>query len=1059
MSHTLPDSPKFLKSVARFLYESGSDLSDWCIVFPNKRAAIFFRYYLRGLADQPIIFPETMTVGAFLSRLNDDGPEEADNVELMFILYRAYRQVMSNHGLEPREFDRFAFWGDMMLADFNDIDSALADPEKVYVNLERLKEIAANYLSDEQLDVIREIWGDETVAQLSADAEESFWKHIPADKTGSMSGRFVRLWQLLGDIYTRFVSLLRDRRLVYPGLMQRQVMESIRRKGADEFPFAHVAFVGFSQTSNAVIKIMDRFERLAMASFFWDLIPADNSFAGDSGRTVAALARRFPMPEGFSADSSEMPSVDIISVPSNFLQAKVAGKVIGRLAERGALHTSIPDNSVIVLPDANMLPPVLHSLSDSLGDINITMGLQYRQTPFATLLRTLVSMHIRSRIICNQTSYFFEDVNALVSNPQLQSLMPRDCAAMRGYLRRFKAYNYSSADLSSVAGAEQLAPFFADIDNSSDPALIRAYLYCIFNTLEDAENALIERRRAELLAVGKNPSAIPSANKSIEGMVLNAYREATDHIFDCLNRYGVTELGEGHVLGMIEKLLLANMLHMSGTPLSGLQVMGILETRALDFDNVVILSMNERIMPQRTYQRTFIPQQLRRAYGLPTSDDAEREYAYYFYRLLSRSKRVTCIYDGRIIGLKSAGPSRYLLQLQNLAPAQKVRSFSISMSTITAPERTISIRKSPDALKRLALFKDPDSGFNFSASALKKFRKCPLRFYLDSVCRLNSDNDPTEYIDPATYGTVLHAVLQDIFQEITAGPSDTKSWSAEVHPGDLLQIVGNREGLLERIRAKIDLKWHNGRFEHRLDSMPGESLIVADLMYDYISEVLRFETRRARQIPFAFIGAEYVISSSGKKKNSPQWKASPSHTVNVRLDIDRLDATDSGLRFVDYKSGGDSNIVSSIEGLFSEAYNDSNDAAFQLLFYSMLYCDLKKHKGDIIPELYRIPAILVDDGTEKASHYIPDSDYASSVAELKKFGYTGLYLNKRRLVWKGRPQGEDDRWMLDFRSYVAETIDTIFDPSIPFNQCQDPANCEHCGYLNLCRRQPPKRSY
>ena len=153
-------------------------------------------------------------------------------------------------------------------------------------------------------------------------------------------------------------------------------------------------------------------------------------------------------------------------------------------------------------------------------------------------------------------------------------------------------------------------------------------------------------------------------------------------------------------------------------------------------------------------------------------------------------------------------------------------------------------------------------------------------------------------------GTVLHAVLQDIFQEITAGPSDTKSWSAEVHPGDLLQIVGNREGLLERI-----------------------------------------------------------------------------------------------------------------------------------------------------------PAILVDDGTEKASHYIPDSDYASSVAELKKFGYTGLYLNKRRLVWKGRPQGEDDRWMLDFRSYVAETIDTIFDPSIPFNQCQDPANCEHCGYLNLCRRQPPKRSY
>lgn len=1039
------ESDKFLKDVAGYFARHPELQASTTLVFPNKRAAIFFRLYLKKMLKSVSIIPETVTIGAFEARYCDEGNNSNDHIELLMVLYKAYQTVVERHREIPMSFDRFAFWGDIILSDFNQIDRSLVDAESLYINLERYNEISSNFLTTEQLEVIREIWGDERISMMGRTEDtEKFWLHIDhagADESEAGNGarRYLKLWQITGEIYREYQRLLDKEGLAYPGLIERRVSDYIC-ENAGSTEHGRVAFIGFNSISVAQARMMKALKRHDNALFFWDLLPDSDEapYARSAGRMIRRLSKVFPMPDDFVSELTYKPRITILSVPGNFLQSKVAGMVLNAWCRKNQIKSRIPDNTAIVMPDQALLPAMLHSLPESLNNIdandndnrqqrhkiNITMGLSYRQTPFATLLRSIIGMHLRRRFISGKLYFFRDDVLQVTGNHNLQAIDPEGCRNIEEYITRFPLYNYDADELKKQAGSQTLVNMFSDID-ACDIDSVKHYLSAVIGSLADAMH---------------NTTNGKLNTEAHEIKVLEAYAEAIDRVFDNLKRHNITDIGEGTLLSMLDKLMGAGTLNMSGSPVTGMQIMGVLESRALDFDNVIVMSLNERIFPRRNHTRSMIPQQLRRAYGLPTNDEEELEFAYYFFRLLSRSKHVVFTYDSRTTGLSSGAMSRYLMQLKYMPGMHNPHFINVRTRTQSGKSREIHIEKDTANVRELLqLFKcgKTDDARNISASALKKYLNCPLQFYLDYVLGVRSEDEPTGYMDSKTYGTIVHNVLEDLFIETRKDPKDENP--VQITETILRRMIADKNALLQRVYRKIDDKYHHKRYLGRLDRMPSESLLLGEVMRDFIVRVIEKETDWVKQNgPFEFVGSEMSLNT---KTDGKMWKASDTNTINVRLDIDRVDRLSDGTyKFIDYKTGGDVNRIYSIPDLFSPIPARRNDAAFQLLFYSMLYADLRDVHCSIKPSLYRLRVAFGNKSNEK------------------KFDDDGLYLdenNEEALVWSNIP-GKEPVWANEFRTYVSEIIDKIFDDDTPFYQTAVTDACKYCHFTDVCRRIPPE---
>lgn len=1039
------NSDKFLSAVADYYISASNrgeiDLSEVCLVFPNKRAAIFFRrYFKQCLIDAPktdkeriTFIPDINTIGAFYERFY--GGEIADRIQLQFVLYKAYCKVLSDRGFADRikTFDRFAFLGDMILSDFDDIDKEMANAHDVYANIERYNEISSNFLTEEQIEVLRTIWGKDLVSGLESrngDKNERLWNHVKdADETkdGKASHTFIRFWQILNPLYDEFKKLLEAEGLAYPGLVSSEVARNIcSHSDLDDLPFRRIGFVGFNMVNTSLAKMMKHLQSHDAADFFWDLLPS-LPYAKRAGERIAKLSEAFPMPAAYVPPVYNISECKIVvyGVPSNTLQAKAAGGVIEHWKSQ-FVDTSVPDNTVVVLPDQSLLSPMLNALPKDLGTVNITMGLSYRDTPFATLLRTIVSLHLRCREIYGENYFFHEDISALIANPNMRAIALDSCLAIKAYLDHFHQYNVSADRL-----CETIRKTGVDAAGVLTPGA--EALLCIFTVVPRLNDINLSRQYISNLMTALNKALQQSADKvnsnAHEVKVLNAYQQAIDHVFECIDRYRIKTLSEGSIFGMLERLLAVNTLNMSGTPLSGLQIMGVLETRAIDFENVIIMSMNEDVYPRRNRIHSLIPQFIRSAYMLPTAGDSEQEYSYYFFRLFSRSKRVVCLYDSRTSGSGNGAMSRYLLQFQHLYPQAKISFETCSLFAKQTEERKIVIRKA-DVIDELNAFKSngPDA-INLSASALKKYRKCRLAFYLEYVKRVREDDTPVAFMDAATYGNVMHHVLQNLFKE--QRPGDNPVVITE-------QVIDKmkKANILDRVKREINKLYHQNSFKHT-DRLPAESLILAEIMSEFIMEVLERESLYIKEYgTFDFVDAEESVTT--------QWAVTKKNTVNFRFDIDRHDILDHTThRFVDYKTGSDDTAVKSIAGLFSTEKSQSNDAAFQLLTYAAAYSDIKQVKYNIRPALYRLKAVMSDKSKI--------DDDALTLTE-----GSGKSKITQTLVWVNH--GEIPKWQQEFRENLEKMIDSIFSEDEDFTQTTEIENCRYCSFLQMCSRIVPDKN-
>lgn len=962
----------FLKQIARVYAENEAEsLIDYCFVFPNKRSAVFFRKFMDEALPSPHIQPEIITISRFVSDLSP--LSEASRYEQLFTLYTEYKKLSA----DISDFDQFLFWGEMLINDFNDVDRYLVNAEALFVNVKRLKEINSNYLTPEQLEIIHRYWGDERPAEYV----DQFWAHIhPDQSTHPTQEKFLKLWEVLLPLFNGFKHELELKGLSTQGMFYRNAVERLSTANDTPLHYKRYIFVGFNVLSTSELKIFAHLRDRRIADFYWDCnSPAFTNGQNKATRFIIRNSKEFPslynLPE---AKISEFPQITIVGVPSNVGQVKYAGKELSELLKSKAIDNA--DNAIdtaIVLPDENLFIPMIHSVPEKITSINVTMGFPMRFTPIAAMMRNIIAMQLRARTHHNVTTFFYEDVRNLLTNPFLRTISANDCDAILSDISEHRLFNVPSSYL------KEKFPVFSPIFKSVKDA---ANMDDVFEFVEDLIKFLSAHR----------------SDDNLQKKFLAGYRDALSTLKDTCRRFSVT-MRESTFFHLLQRAINSETVNFVGEPLKGLQIMGVLETRALDFKNVIMLSMNERVFPKKHYTGSFIPEALRVGYGMSTVDFQESIFAYYFYRLISRAQNVTLIYDARTVGgVRSGEMSRYLSQLLYLFGPKSINHKLAVFSHQTFNEKVVEIEKTPEIMEKLHKFTIPGSGKHLSASSLNTYINCPLQFYLEMVEEFKTENELTDYMDSSTYGSIVHEVAQNFYMHLKGDASEVKI-TAEI----LDHYTKPNNTLIDRLITYAINKIFNRLGDECPTPLVGEALVLGRVIKESIRKMLETEKEFT---PFYFIDAEHRMQSSVKINDKLR--------VNFTQIIDRIDRTEYTLRIIDYKTGKDSISAPSVESTFDPMNENRQKAFVQLMTYCYLYGLEIGTERPIQPLLYQMGKLAANG--------------------IKPYRVDG----KEVLDYHDRLDG--------FLTLFKQTIENIFNPAIPFTQAQGTHQCRYCNFKQIC---------
>lgn len=1004
---------KFLQQIADYYIAKEKDLSNLTMVFPNRRSAMFMRQYMHEAMKKIGFMPRMISITYFTQQFNKT--TLASTNELVFLLYKVYCKVLTKHDKADQipDFDNFFFWGSILLNDFNEVDAYLADAADLFTNIKRIKEIKAHYLTDEQKEVIEYLWGE----RLPTDDDGIFWDHVRHGEEEKPSSKFLNLWEILYELYTEFKTVLlsQDPPLAYSGMQSRYACEKIKKMGKEEFRDQRYAFIGFNVLSLARINIFKRLQSLGIAEFFWDiaspyLVNADGSPSA-AGRHIIPLSRRFCPPSDFELIelNDNRNDIEIISVPSNVGQTKVANAIIEKWSEEwtkdsdsGKVDEKHLINTAIVMADENLLTPMLYSIPDKIPTINVTMGVSYRSTPFSALMSAIISMHLRAYKIRGIFHYFYQDVIDVVAHPHIIRIAPSNAEDIKNRIMKEHLFNISAERI--MSDYPELAFLFRPITEENNIDDVKTYIEGLIVNLTEKLHKTVGHK---------------TAKDFYELDILQGYAEEVRELCSMMKKYSI-KVREHTFLQMIERTLQNRPINFAGEPLKGMQLMGVMDTRALDFDNIIMLSLNERIFPKRSYSPSLISMNLRNSYGLPTQEHEESTYAYQFYRLISRASHVRLLYDSRTSGISSGERSRYLSQLVYLHKESNVRTHNVELSAEKEEVGEIIINKTPKVMLELNEF-FPGGKLKFSASAFKTYFQCPVKFYFEYVRNLRIYEETVDYIDAASFGTVTHRVVQELYKPYA--PADFSA-NRPVTASDIDAMIHSD---IELLAMKIlDKEYYHDRYSARLDRIPGEGKVISMLIAKYVRKMLEIEKKWTELHPFTFLANEYC------DKKIFHWPVTKKYTINFRMSIDRVDRIRSGknpteeeLRFIDFKTGDDDLSCMDMDGMLK---NHKKSAIFQLLLYCYAYADLFNYKGKIKPLIYKFQTI--------ATEGIPD-----------------LSINKKKIT--DYRQADDIGFMDRFR----EKVEEIFNPDIPFTQTNDSKNCKYCAFKQICGRYPEDRGF
>lgn len=956
----------FLKLVAADLYKhTKGNLAHTAVVFPNKRAGLFFNEYLAQESDSPIWSPAYVSISELFRSLSPW--EVGDPVKLVCELYKIFRRETQS----TETLDDFYFWGEMLISDFDDADKNKVDTDKLFSNLQDLRNIMDDYtfIDDEQEEAIRQ-----------------FFQNFSIERRTALKERFISLWDVLGNIYKGFRESLASQNIAYEGMMYRHVIEHL---DVDKLPYEKYVFVGFNVLNKVEHTLFTQLKDAGKAVFYWDydefyMKENRQAVTHEAGEFIRRNLRDFPSPlsgELFK-NLSKPKEVHYIASSTENAQARYLPQWI-----RNNLTTPEKETAVVLCNEA-LLQPVLHSLPAEVKHVNITMGFPLSQTPVYSFLIALLELHTHG-FNFKSGRYTFQSVVTLLKHPYTRQLTGQAELLEKELTRNNRFY-----PLPGELGKDE-------------------FLTRLFTPLSGNLNLCI-RLSETLQQVAGIYQANTSGTEDTDAFN-QLYRESLFKAYTTINRFR-TLIEEDELTVQSEtfrrllvKVLSATNIPFHGEPAIGMQVMGVLETRNLDFRHLVLLSVNEGQLPKSGGDSSFIPYNLRKAFGMTTIEHKIAVYAYYFYRLLQRAERITLMYNTSSDGLNRGEWSRFMLQFLIEWPHPITRQF---LEAGQSPQGTspITVEKTPDVMRQMQSLFDVRANpkAKFSPSALNYYLDCPLKFYYRYVAGLSAPDEVSAEIDSATFGSIFHYAAEHIYKDLTTHGK-----------------VINKEALETLLRNEVKLQdYVDTAFKKLFFNVPqnekseynGVQLINSAVIARYLKQLLQNDLRYA---PFTFIASEMEV-------DEPIDIQTPKGVIKSRIGgiIDRMDSKDGTLRIVDYKTGGDADTPPHVESLFIPDKKRSN-YVFQTFLYAAIMCR-KQPTMKIAPALLYIHRAA----TETYSPVIQMGEPRKPKEAVEDFS----------------------KYEKEYRERLQGLLEEIFNPEKSFTQTEIIEKCTYCDFKALCKR-------
>ncbi len=844
----------FLEHVLNDLQNKGTDFSECTFILPSKRSGTFLKKHLANTLAQNIFSPKILSIQDFIADIS--GMEQTSNLDLLLELYDVYKNAQID---EPDDFPSFLKWGQTLLQDFNEMDGYLIPAHDLL-----------NYLS-----AIKEI---------------NHWS-VQKDKT-ELIQNYLQLWNKLETIYNAFTTVLKEQKRGYQGLMAKIAVSRL-----DDYSKNHkttpIIFVGFNALTSAESKIVQHFLELGNGQVYWDI---DSYFLNDPVHDAGLFIRNYQYNWPYYKNKAQLnpqsnflspKKISITGVPKSISQTKYVGQLLHELNSNAAIDFS---KTAVVLADESLLSPMLQAVPPSINTVNITMGLPLNKTVLYSFFLALLELNTNT----SERGWFYKYVLELTSNPYCLTL--------------------------SESSKVDFAPLLAKEIKEQNRLYINNDVLEKYDEANEVLEIIFPKSRISVLVWIGNCLLLIDQLKSIFQQEKNAMELEQVYrfyiLFNQLKEYlanvdFISELKS--IKNLFKQLASMETLDFIGEPLTGLQIMGMLESRNLDFETVIITSVNEGILPSGKMNNSFIPFDVKRDYGLPTYKEKDAIYVYHFYRLIQRAKNVYILYNTEPDVLEGGEKSRLISQLltdENMAP--------FVTHTIAAPQANITPAQ-PLEIEKSALLQDDIIAFansGFSPTSLTNYVRNPIDFYTRNILKINDLDEVEENIAANTFGTIVHDSLEELYTPLL---------------GTLLskESVG---ALTAKIPSVVESHFQKNLFG--VDISKGKFLLVYNVICKYLENFIDIELKQLQRHTIKLVALEekYDVQLQIPELDFP---------VKLKGTLDRVDEFDGITRIIDYKTGKvePKNVTLTDWGMLITDYDKSK--AFQLLCYALLYS--KKH--------------------------------------------------------------------------------------------------------------------
>lgn len=953
--------PAFLEKLSKQIYASYKDeLGDICLVLPNRRASLFIRKHLAGIIEKTTFLPEFYSIEDFIIKCS--GLTMADQLGVQFRLFELHKQIAGKSARKIEEFLPYASW---MYSDFNEIDMYLVDQRHLF-----------NYLSEIKA---MSIWNPD------------------GKPLSDFQKQYLAFFNSLQEYYEGMNKMLDAEKLSYQGMAFRYLAENIEKLSAD-WPWKKIIFAGFNALTLSEEKIIEYLIEEKKAEIFWD---ADKYYVDNPDQEAGNFLRKYFKSikneninweeDNFSTNKD----IEVIGVPKNTGQVKYAGEILQQLhGEKGSLS-----NTAVVLSDETLLLPLLNSIPEDSGEFNVTMGLSLKNTPIFTLLDTMLSFQQNAERFSNRkddkdTVFYAKDLITVLKHPWMQLLeKPKTSESAQGIVDSIKESGkvfISDQDLYHLLSTHyddehKAGDFFKPTNNPQE--LLSSFI------------SLLAALRKKMIDIRKENKA----KMGIELEYIFRFNQLLQRLQDLVRKYdAIANIKTFHII--FRQLAGQMRIPFYGEPLQGLQVMGMLETRTLDFDTLIMLSVNEGTLPSGKMSNSFIPFEIKREFNLPTYRQNNAVFAYHFYRLLQRAKKAYLLYNTESDQMGGGEKSQFITQLLHEAPKyNKEIKIKEHLLTLTAQrgarDTTITIEK--DASVMQLLKEEATRGFH--PSSLNLYINCPLQFYLARLMKISELEEAEETIDSKLLGIVVHQALETLLEGYcnkTIRKEDFKNLAKQARA---------------EIHKQFSLKMSEGDLSH------GKNHLIVNVAGSMLQQLFEREADWTRD------DKKLVIVSLEEKVSAlmPPIEIMPDTAINFRGTIDRVDTLNNVTRIMDYKTGsvdGKSLKFTEWEELISDP---AKSKAFQLMLYAWVY------------------------------------QKSSSDGKPLKAGIISLRAPGNGAIPLIGPEGEwiDGMTLKQFEEQLIILMSEILDPDTPFNQTNDEDRCKYCDYKEMCNRNTIKEYY